>query len=112
MAHCGIFLRKCGCLQGREGSVAARNAAEAELALSERALRKNPKSYASWHHRRWVIEKGLTPLERELQLLAQCVLEQVCMHSHCGHAVGRSCESTLCMHVCWTSIARGCREMP
>ncbi|KAK9807311.1 hypothetical protein WJX73_000196 [Symbiochloris irregularis] len=58
-------------LQGRDGSAAAREAADAELALTERCLRRNPKSYATWHHRRWIIQKGLTPLKHELQLLGQ-----------------------------------------
>lgn len=61
-------------VQGRDGSAAARAAAEAELALTERAIRKNLKSYAAWHHRRWVVEKGLTPLERELGLLGTYVV--------------------------------------
>jgi geranylgeranyl transferase type-2 subunit alpha len=31
---------------------------EAELALTEKALQKQPKSYYAWYHRVWVIEQG------------------------------------------------------
>jgi geranylgeranyl transferase type-2 subunit alpha len=51
---------------GGEAAVAAVNA---ELALTERALRANPKSYAAWHHRRWAVAKGFCSLERELSLV-------------------------------------------
>ena len=49
-----------------------------ELALTEKTLRKNPKGYASWHHRRWTIEKLVdTPgrrddtLRQEMALIGQ-----------------------------------------
>ena len=49
-----------------------------ELALTEKTLRKNPKGYASWHHRRWTIEKLVdTPgrrddtLRQEMGLIGQ-----------------------------------------
>jgi len=44
-------------------------AAEAELALTEKALRRNPKSYAAWHARRWVVGYRLTSLAAEVRLV-------------------------------------------
>eukprot|EP00271_Cylindrocystis_brebissonii_P005780 TRINITY_DN18053_c0_g2_i2.p1 TRINITY_DN18053_c0_g2~~TRINITY_DN18053_c0_g2_i2.p1 ORF type:complete len:995 (-),score=177.31 TRINITY_DN18053_c0_g2_i2:376-3360(-) len=42
-----------------------------ELRLVERALAKNPKSYGAWFHRKWIIRLGLSPVQREFDLLAQ-----------------------------------------
>ena len=42
--------------------------------MTERALRRNPKSYGAWHHRKWALrEQGPARAElgRELQLCAQ-----------------------------------------
>jgi len=32
-----------------------------ELQLTEQALKKNPKSYGSWHHRQWCLKKANSP---------------------------------------------------
>jgi hypothetical protein len=45
-----------------------------ELRVTERALRRNPKSYGAWHHRKWALrEQGpaRADLPRELALCAQ-----------------------------------------
>jgi geranylgeranyl transferase type-2 subunit alpha len=42
-----------------------------ELDLVEKALKRNPKSYVAWHHRKWTIDNGNVDLSRELQLCNQ-----------------------------------------
>lgn len=34
-------------------------------------MKQNFKSYGAWHHRKWVLNKGHTSVDRELQLLDQ-----------------------------------------
>ena len=44
---------------------------EVELRLVEKALKRNPKSYVAWHHRKWVVVKGFVDLKNELALCNQ-----------------------------------------
>ena len=57
-------------LQGEEGEEGERRALVGkELKLVEAALQKNPKSYATWQHRKWVVaHKNLVDLKHELAL--------------------------------------------
>lgn len=49
-----------------EASTSARDAWwREELALSENALKSNPKSYPSWYHRKWVIERMIREMGRD-----------------------------------------------
>lgn len=49
-----------------EASTSARDAWwREELALSESALKSNPKSYPSWYHRKWVIERMIREMGRD-----------------------------------------------
>ena len=52
---------------------------QGELALTEKALRKNPKSYAAWFHRRWVVQHGHCSLEKELDLVDKCAYLAKCI---------------------------------
>ncbi|KAJ0391372.1 hypothetical protein ATCC90586_007932 [Pythium insidiosum] len=42
--------------------------AKTELKLTFEALQRNPKSYAAWYQRQWVIDKGLGDLKKEIGL--------------------------------------------
>ena len=55
-----IFLR---------GGDEAVDASSHELAVTKQALMQNPKSYATFHHRKWVVSMGFCSLERELALV-------------------------------------------
>ena len=39
-----------------------------ELVLTVAAIKKNPKSYGAWHHRRWIIERFVMNFDEELEL--------------------------------------------
>ena len=70
--------------EGGGGGEAARAAAQKELALVEAALRKNPKSYCTWQHRKWVVEgwTALADLPRELGL-CDALLRADARNFHC-----------------------------
>ena len=53
------------------GGVKAKAASDGELALSAACLAENPKSYSAWHHRKWIVSKGLCSLEKELALVSR-----------------------------------------
>ena len=58
-------LKAAGEQEEQEAKVLARD----ELKLVEVALQKNPKSYAAWQHRKWIIShKKLVDLDQELHL--------------------------------------------
>ena len=52
-----------------KGGDAAVDAVQTELSISEKALMRNPKSYATFHHRRWLVSTGFCSLEKELKLV-------------------------------------------
>ena len=60
-----------GFLQGGKGAEAAAKAAQVELQLTYAALKRNPKSYSTWHHRKLVIQRRLVSLETELALVKE-----------------------------------------
>lgn len=64
--------------QGSDGSEAAIKTARQELQVTQAALIRNPKSYGSWHYRKWITEHRLLPLEEELQLVQQYVTLRPC----------------------------------
>ena len=69
--HCCVPIAICCAVQGEQGHETAANAAKSELKLTETAIRKNPKSYAAWHHRKWLVALGVAPLDVELQLVTK-----------------------------------------
>lgn len=44
-----------------------------ELNLTQQCLLEQPKSYGTWHHRKWVLDQGSADLDEELELVDKCV---------------------------------------
>ena len=42
------------------------------LPSPQACLLENPKSYAAWHQRKWVVLKGYADVGAELRLVARC----------------------------------------
>jgi len=55
------------------GGEPAQKASNTELALTQACLLENPKSYSTWHHRKWVVLKGMCNLEAELRLVSNAL---------------------------------------
>lgn len=53
----------------QQASEEARAVVATELALTQKALAANPKSYAAWHHRAWVVVQGGADLQTEMVLV-------------------------------------------
>lgn len=71
LSHFPCNVSRPYCIQGSDGPEAAQAAARQELQLTQAALGRNPKSYGSWHHRKWVIQMRLVSLDDELNLVKQ-----------------------------------------
>ncbi|EFJ47256.1 hypothetical protein VOLCADRAFT_117940 [Volvox carteri f. nagariensis] len=71
------------------GGEQAQRASEGELALTQACLLENPKSYSTWHHRKWVVGRGLAPLERELHLVSRPLGPPTTIHHNTLHVLSR-----------------------
>lgn len=70
--------------------MSGRSACAQELALTQSCLQENPKSYSTWHHRKWLVLKGLTDLNSELKLVARLVIASDCPACRLTTAIDRN----------------------
>ncbi|OQR99034.1 geranylgeranyl transferase type-2 subunit alpha [Achlya hypogyna] len=68
-------------LVATDGSVKAELAA-AECSLTQEALMKNPKSYATWFQREWLVKQGMVDLQAEIKL-CNLLLQKDERNFHC-----------------------------
>lgn len=60
-------------MQGNDRDLASSTAAS-ELAVTEKSLNENPKSYSAWHHRMWIIKKGFSSPKDEIKQMNRSTL--------------------------------------
>ncbi|CEP03270.1 Geranylgeranyl transferase type-2 subunit alpha [Plasmodiophora brassicae] len=53
-----------------------------ELNVVGRAIQRNPKSYVSWHHRLWVVQRGGSDILKEIDLTSQFLMADA-RNFHC-----------------------------
>ncbi|KAI5084290.1 hypothetical protein GOP47_0000459 [Adiantum capillus-veneris] len=56
-------------LDSLQDEAARKSVLDNELLVIERALMRNFKSYGAWHHRKWILQFGLSSLDHEYRLL-------------------------------------------